>query len=129
MSVMQVSNKFAEAWRVWKFRWLKKKEIKEIKRKLLFGGVNMIAWRYDRKGWDIILFSFWDFYLHIFIYLWFSTLCEKCPKYGVLSGPYFPHSDWMRRDTKYLSVFSPNARKYGPKKTPYLDTFHKVLTI
>ena len=24
---------------------------------------------------------------------------------------------------KYLSVFSPNARKYGPEKTPYLDTF------
>ena len=27
----------------------------------------------------------------------------------------------------YLSVFSPNAGKYGPEKTPYLDTFHVVL--
>ena len=27
-------------------------------------------------------------------------------------------------NTKYLSVFSPNAGKYGPEKTPYLDTFH-----
>ena len=26
----------------------------------------------------------------------------------------------------YLSVFSPNARKYGPEITPYLDTFHAV---
>ena len=26
----------------------------------------------------------------------------------------------------YLYVFSPNARKYGPEKTPYLDTFHAV---
>ena len=26
----------------------------------------------------------------------------------------------------YLSVFSPNAGKYGPEKTPYLDTFHAV---
>ena len=25
-----------------------------------------------------------------------------------------------------LSVFSPNARKYGPEKTPYLDTIHAV---
>ena len=25
-----------------------------------------------------------------------------------------------------LSVFSPNAGKYGPEKTPYLDTFHAV---
>ena len=24
-------------------------------------------------------------------------------------------------------VFSPNAGKYGPEKTPYLDTFHAVL--
>ena len=32
----------------------------------------------------------------------------------------------IQRDTKYLSVFSPNTRKYGPEKTPYLDTFHTV---
>ena len=25
-----------------------------------------------------------------------------------------------------LSVFSPNMGKYGPEKTPYLDTFHTV---
>ena len=37
----------------------------------------------------------------------------KVAKYGVFSGPYFP-------------VFSPNAGKYGPEKTPYLDTFHAV---
>ena len=36
-------------------------------------------------------------------------LMSKCPMY-----------------TKYLSVFSPNAGKYGPEKTPYLDTFHTV---
>ena len=24
---------------------------------------------------------------------------------------------------KYISIFSPNAGKYGPEKTPYLDTF------
>ena len=32
----------------------------------------------------------------------------------------------LSRDTEYLSVFSPNAEKYGPEKTPYLDTFHAV---
>ena len=26
----------------------------------------------------------------------------------------FPHSDWIRGDTKYLFVFSPNAGKCGP---------------
>ena len=34
-------------------------------------------------------------------------------KYGVFSGLYFP-------------VFRPNIGKYGPEKTPYLDTFHAV---
>ena len=29
-------------------------------------------------------------------------------------------------NTKYLSIFSPNAGKYGPEKTPHLDTFHAV---
>ena len=53
-------------------------------------------------------------------------------KYGVFSGPYFPAFGLnteryaVRRDTEYLSVFSPNAGKYGPEKTPYLDTFHAV---
>ena len=32
----------------------------------------------------------------------------------------------MRRDTPYLSVFSPNAEKYGSEKTPCLDTCHAV---
>ena len=26
----------------------------------------------------------------------------------------------------FLSVFSPNTRKYGPEITPYFDTFHVV---
>ena len=41
----------------------------------------------------------------------------------------FPYSDWIRRDTLHLSlsVFSPNVEKYGPEKTPYLDTFHAVV--
>ena len=28
--------------------------------------------------------------------------------------------------TPYLSIISPRAGKYGPEKTPYLDTFHAV---
>ena len=37
----------------------------------------------------------------------------KVYKYRAFSVPYFP-------------VFSPNIGKYGPEKTPYLDTFHAV---
>ena len=45
-------------------------------------------------------------------------------KYGVFSGPYFPE---FRLNTERYGVFSPNRGKYGPEKTPYLDTFHAVL--
>ena len=51
---------------------------------------------------------------------------EKCPNMDFFLVCIFPHSDWIRRDTKDLSVFSPNAGKYGPGKTPYLETFHTV---
>ena len=30
---------------------------------------------------------------------------------------------------EYLSVFSQNGGKYGPEKTPYLDTFHAVMML
>ena len=45
-----------------------------------------------------------------------SDTLRKESKYGVFSSPYF-------------SVFSPNTGKYGPEKTPYLDTFHVVICI
>ena len=45
-------------------------------------------------------------------------------KYGIFSGPYF--AVFGLNMEQYLSVFSPNAGKYGPEKTPYLDTFHAV---
>ena len=36
--------------------------------------------------------------------------------FGVILVCIFPHSDWLPRDTKYLSTFSPNAVKCGPEK-------------
>ena len=41
--------------------------------------------------------------------------CVKRVRVQSYSGPYFsrifPHSDWIRRDTEYLSVCSPNVGK------------------
>ena len=34
---------------------------------------------------------------------------------GVILARIFPHSNWIRRDTVYLSVFSSNAGKCGPE--------------
>ena len=53
--------------------------------------------------------------------LW-VVLREKCP------NKEFFWTVFSLIGTDYEdSVFSPNARKYGPEKTPYLDTFHAVL--
>ena len=46
-------------------------------------------------------------------------------KYGVSSGPYFPA---FGLSTERYGVFSPHAGKYRPEKTPYLNTFHAVLS-
>ena len=48
---------------------------------------------------------------------WMQPLREKCP-----------NTKFLLEFFTYLSVFSPNAGKYGPEKTPYLDTFHTVST-
>ena len=67
--------------------------------------------------------SVWTFFsLQKFIF----TLREKCPHTEFFLVCIFPYSDWIRRDTPYLSVFSPNTGKYGPEKTPYLDICHAV---
>ena len=60
----------------------------------------------------------------IIMYYFGVSLREKCPSTEFFLARIFPHSDWIQRDTKYLSVFNPNAGKYGLEKTLYLDTFH-----
>ena len=57
------------------------------------------------------------------------TMREKCPNTELFLVRVFLYSDWIRRDTEYLPVFSPNTGKHGPKITPYLDTFHTVTNL
>ena len=53
----------------------------------------------------------------------------KVSKHGVFFlVRIFLYSDWIRRFTELIPIFSPNTGKYGPEKTPYLDTFHAVFT-
>ena len=51
---------------------------------------------------------------------------QKCPNTEFFLVRIFPHLDCIRRDTLYLFIFSSNAGKYGPEKTPCLDTFREV---
>ena len=59
-----------------------------------------------------------------------SEYCVKSVHIWSYSGLHFscifPHSDWIRRDTEYLSIFSPNAEKMRTKITPNTDTFYEV---
>ena len=48
-------------------------------------------------------------------------------KYGVFSGPYFPAFGLNREMYRVNLRVQLNAGKYGPKKTPYLDTFQAVM--
>ena len=58
--------------------------------------------------------------------------CVKSVQIQSFSGPYFPalglnmeiYGVNLRIQSE--SVFSPNTVKYGPEKTPYLDTSHAV---
>ena len=54
--------------------------------------------------------------IHWGFFQWKELTARKVFKYRVLSGLYFP-------------AFNPNAGKYGPEKTPYLDNFHAVSDI
>ena len=55
------------------------------------------------------------------------TLREKCPCLEFFWSVFFLHSDWIRRDTLYLSVFSPNVRKYvSVQKKLNTDTFRAM---
>ena len=59
----------------------------------------------------------------------YYSLREKCPNAEFYLVRILPHLDWIRRDTEYLSEFCANVGKYGPEKSPYLDTFHVVILI
>ena len=59
----------------------------------------------------------WGFFQRFFssvtIKLGYTNTVWNVSKYGVFSGPYFP-------------ILGLNTGKYGPEKTPYLNTFHAV---
>ena len=55
------------------------------------------------------------------------TLRENCPNMEFFLVRVFSHSNWIWRDTKYLSVVSPNAGKYRPEKTPYWTHFRQSI--
>ena len=58
------------------------------------------------------LFNRSQYYTHFFSP---GRLFGKVFVFGFILSHIFPHSDWIRRDTSYLSVFSPNVGKCWPE--------------
>ena len=58
-----------------------------------------------------------------------TSLREKCPNTDIFLIRIFPHSAWIRRDTAYHSVFSPNAGEYGPEKLRIWTLFTQCLIL
>ena len=50
---------------------------------------------------------------------------KRCPQ----KFPKFNRETFVLKSLFNLSIFSQNAGKYGPEKSPYLDTFHAVFCI
>ena len=74
------------------------------------------------ENWTFVLFNkeYLIEDLHFFVQ---SNTALIVSLFGIFLVRIFPHSEWIQRDTGYLSVFGPNAEKYGPKNR---DTFHEV---
>ena len=55
-----------------------------------------------------------EYYNNKALSIWIHGVLRKnCPYLELSWSAFFTHSDWTRRDTEYLSVFSPNAGKCG----------------
>ena len=65
---------------------------------------------------------FYKSHWHDNSFCWHGT-AWKVSVYGVILVCIFSHSDWIRRDTSYFSVFSSNAGKYGQEKLRILALF------
>ena len=57
-----------------------------------------------------------------------SFTAWKVSVFGIFLVRIFSHSDWMWRDTEYLSVFSPNPRKKGLEKLRIRTLFTQCLS-
>ena len=61
------------------------------------------------------------------IILWGTFTAIKVSIFGVFLLRIFRYLGWIWRDTAYLSVFSPNAGKWGPEKLRIQKLFYAVI--
>ena len=55
------------------------------------------------------------------------TLREKCPNTEFFLVCIWPYLYWLREDTLFLPVFSPNAGKYRPEKNSVFGHFSRKI--
>ena len=67
----------------------------------------------------VLLIHHWEIYMY--------PTSQKVSVFGIFLVRIFPDSDWIRKDTKYLSVFTPNAGKCRPEKLRIRTLFTQCL--
>ena len=65
------------------------------------------------KPTPLLAIKMWNFYTTLMQQLHCVKRVRIRSYSGLQFSLIFPHSDWIRRNTEYLSVFSPNAGKCG----------------
>ena len=56
-----------------------------------------------------------------------STQVFSCKFYQIFKNTFIIEHPQVTATGQIIVVFSPNTGKYGPEKTPYLDTFHVMV--
>ena len=70
----------------------------------------------------------WCVELGVFTVFLNKHTAQKVFVFGVILVLIFSHSDWIRRDKEFHTLFSPNARKIWTR-IPNTDTFHAVASL
>ena len=106
-------------------------------------GVETISWlessTFHPQKWELFI-SFWTYRLILYDSLCAVYFTLQKTSYIVHSVKsvsiwrsflvrIFQHFDWIRRNTKYLSIFSFKWGKIWTRKTPNTDTFPAVVTL
>ena len=128
--LLKVSNRNIRTW----CETCSKLTIKTPKRRqwlkplTIFAKSSIVDVRPDSMGWSLGLVLADVFMVELKIYFHSRYIrrlkvftAGKVSVFGVFLVLISSHLDWMRRDTEYLSIFSLNARKYGPEK-PLIQT-------
>ena len=76
---------------------------------------NVFQWSYDWLAESRYYYTVSHLHSDWNLNIAWNNTAWKVSVIGVILVRIFQHLDWIRRDTEYLFIFSPNVGKYGPE--------------